>query len=335
MLIGFAITEHCNLRCPHCIRDDVTHVRSLEPDLIASVLDEARSMFGSVVASFTGGEPLLHSQFDTILEHCATRDVPYRFVSNGWHIKRVIPALRRFPPAAVRLSLSGASAATHDTDRGRGSFERVLLAVALLTNERIPAYLSIVIDRRNRHELRAAADLAEQLGCVGIGYILPQPTPGSAARDSDLGPEEWLPTTLAVEELGREADRQSKVFLEYGHPYEGAEQLCETFTFDRIYVDTQGRLCTCCQLSNFGFNEIEVVADLRTTSLADAYDRYERRVRALQKAQRSDPASPRMTDPFPCLRCCAVSGKLDWLAEHPVSTWYQAVPLKRSAARSA
>ncbi|MDH3458699.1 MAG: radical SAM protein, partial [Gemmatimonadota bacterium] len=201
MLIGFAITEHCNLRCPHCIRDDVTHVRSLEPDLIASVLDEARSMFGSVVASFTGGEPLLHSQFDTILEHCATRDVPYRFVSNGWHIKRVIPALRRFPPAAVRLSLSGASAATHDTDRGRGSFERVLLAVALLTNERIPAYLSIVIDRRNRHELRAAADLAEQLGCVGIGYILPQPTPGSAARDSDLGPEEWLPTTLAVEEL--------------------------------------------------------------------------------------------------------------------------------------
>ena len=34
MLLGFAITEHCNLRCPHCIRDDVTTVRSLEPALV-------------------------------------------------------------------------------------------------------------------------------------------------------------------------------------------------------------------------------------------------------------------------------------------------------------
>jgi MoaA/NifB/PqqE/SkfB family radical SAM enzyme len=335
MLIGFAITEHCNLRCPHCIRDDVTHVRSLEPDLIASVLDQALSMFGSVTASFTGGEPLLHAQFDTILEHCAKRDVPYRFVSNGWHIKRVIPALRRVPPVAVRLSLSGASVATHDADRGRGSLERVLLAVALLTNERIPAYLSIVIDRRNRHELRAAADLAEQLGCVGIGYILPQPTPGSAARDSDLGPEKWLPTKLAIDELAAEAGRQSKIFLEYGHPYEGAEQPCETFTFDRIYVDTQGRLCTCCQLSNFGFNETEVVADLRTESLADAYDQYQSRVQALRNAQRPDPRDPRVTDPFPCLRCCAENGKLGWLADHPASSWYDAVQSKGPAARSA
>ena len=29
MYLGFALTEHCNLRCPHCISDDVTTVRNL------------------------------------------------------------------------------------------------------------------------------------------------------------------------------------------------------------------------------------------------------------------------------------------------------------------
>src|SRR5207237_1840907 len=58
MLLGFALTEHCNLRCPHCIRDDVTTVRSLDAALVESVLDQALDLYGSVTASFTGGEPL-------------------------------------------------------------------------------------------------------------------------------------------------------------------------------------------------------------------------------------------------------------------------------------
>jgi MoaA/NifB/PqqE/SkfB family radical SAM enzyme len=324
MLVGFGVTEHCNLRCPHCIRDDVTTVRSLEPALIASVLDQAMAMFGPVTASFTGGEPLLHAEFGRIVAACAARDVPYRFVTNAWHLKRVIPLLRRHRPQSVRLSLSGASERTHDSERGQGSFRRVLLAAALLTNERIPTYLSIVIDRRNLHELRTAADLAEQLGCLGIGFILPQPTPGSAARDSDLPPEEWLPTARAVRALAAEPGRRSAVTLDYGHPFEGAEAPCETFARQRIYVDTKGRLCTCCQLSGFGFNETEVVADLHRVPLAQAYERYVHRLEALRQAQRPGIGSPHLTDPFPCLRCCVASGKLEWLSQHPGSQWRHA-----------
>jgi MoaA/NifB/PqqE/SkfB family radical SAM enzyme len=324
MLVGFAVTEHCNLRCPHCIRDDVTTVRSLEPELIASIVDQATAMFGSVTASFTGGEPLLHEAFARIVADCADRGVPYRFVSNGWHLKRVVPLLRRHPPHAVRLSLSGATERTHDADRGAGSFRRVLLGAALLTNERIPTYLSIVIDRRNRHELRTAADLAEQLGCLGIGFILPQPTPGSAARDSDLAPDEWLPTAREVQALAAEPGRRSEIVLDYGHPFEGAEAPCETFAHQRIYVDTKGRLCTCCQLSGFGFNEIEAVADLHDVPLADAYPRYLARLEALLRTQRPRPEDPCVTDPFPCLRCSAVTGKLRWLSQHPTSSWHPA-----------
>jgi MoaA/NifB/PqqE/SkfB family radical SAM enzyme len=59
MYPGFALTEHCNLRCPHCIRDDVTTVRSLPPELVLRTVDDALALFGAgaMAASFTVGEP--------------------------------------------------------------------------------------------------------------------------------------------------------------------------------------------------------------------------------------------------------------------------------------
>lgn len=327
MIVGFAITEHCNLRCRHCIRDDVETVQSLEPELIRSVLDEARALFGPVVASFTGGEPLLHPEFAAIAGICAERDTPYRFVSNGWHWKRLAAAVHQVPPQSVRLSLSGVSESTHDAERGAGSLERLLKCVALLTRDQVPCYLSIVIDRRNQRELQSAADLAESLGCVGIGFILPQPTPGSASRNSDLSPEEWWTVARTVQALAAEPSRKTVVTLDYGYPFDGPERLCDTFALDRIYVDAWGRLSSCCQLSEFGHTSTEVVADLHAVSLTEAMDTYRQRLSDLQRAQRPKREKPRITDAFPCLRCCLTTGKLRWLADYPDSPWHAAAAM--------
>src|SRR2546426_1712797 len=331
MLLGFALTEHCNLRCPHCIRDDVTTVRSLDAGLIESVLDQAIALYGAVVVSLTGGEPLLHPEFDRLVELFADRRVPYRFVSNGWHVRRLMPQFDRCPPQAVRLSLSGATQQVHDAERGRGSFRRVLLAVALMTSRRIPAALSIVIDRRDRHQVREAADLAEDLGCHRLHVILPQPVPGSAARDSDLPPEEWLPVRHEVEAIGVEPGRRTVVALDYGAPFDGPETPCETFALKRIYVDTRGRVCTCCQLSQYGANEAEVVADLNRESLADAHRKYVVRLRELRRAPRPPAGGGAVFDSLPCIPCARASGKLAWLKNYPASPWHAAASAPAAA----
>ena len=327
MLLGFALTQHCNLRCPHCIRDDVTSVHSLDPDLIDAVVDDALALFGEgeVTVSLTGGEPLLHPRFNRIIEGSATRHVPYRFVSNGWHLKRIVPILDRYPAEAVRLSLSGATEAIHDAERGRGSFRRVLLGVALLTSRRIPAVLSIVIDRRDRHEVREAAALAEALGCNRIHFILPQPVPGSAARDSDLPPREWWSVRREVEALAREPGRLTAIQLDYGAPLDVDGPRCDTFALRRVYVDARGRLSTCCQLSEYGFNERDVVADLSVIRLRDAWPRY------VEQLQVQEAASGRRRDgadvlgAFPCLRCARSLGKLEWIGRYTESPWAEAV----------
>lgn len=321
MYVGFALTEHCNLRCPHCIRDDVTTVRSLAPELVLRTLDDAAALFGAVTASFTGGEPTLHPEWDGIVAGLGARGIPWRFVTNGWHMRRVMPSLDRHPPRAVRVSLSGATEEVHDAERGRGSFRRVLMAVALLTSRRVPAALSIVVDRRDRHQLRAAAQLAEGLGCVRLHFILPQPVPGSAARDSDLPPSEWFAVRDEVRALAAEPGRRTALQLDYGYPFDGPETPCETFAGERIYVDAHGRLSLCCQLSGYGGNARDAVADLRRTSLAEAWPRYREGLRALRQASESPDAADPLR-PFPCLRCARALGKTAWLREHPGTPWH-------------
>jgi MoaA/NifB/PqqE/SkfB family radical SAM enzyme len=321
VVLGFALTEHCNLRCPHCIRDDVTTVRSLDANLVFRVVDEAREALGTLAVSLTGGEPLLHPDFEALIEGLHSRGIPWRMVSNGWHMRRIMPLIDRCPPQYIRLSLSGATRTTHDHDRGRGSYNRVLTGLALLTSRRVPTALSMVIDRRNRHELTAVVELAESLGCTRLHIILPQPVPGSVARDSDLPPQEWLPVRREVDSLAAAPGRRTVVQLDYGAPFDGPESPCDTFLGRRIYIDARGQLSTCCQLSEYGFAPTDVVADLAQVSFQDALPVYRQRLEELREAQTPRPGEDDPLSPFPCLRCARACGKLAWLGAHPGTPW--------------
>ena len=322
MLLGFALTRHCNLRCPHCIRDDVTEVRAIPLPLITRIIDEARGLFGDVVCSFTGGEPTIHPEWDELIDSLAERRIAWKLVTNGWHMKRIMPSIDRHPPAAVRVSLSGGTEAVHDEERGRGSFRRVQMAVALLTSRQIPTGLSIVIDKRDRHQVRIAADLAEDLGCNWISYILPQPVPQSAERASDLPPEEWIAVRNEVAALGREPGRKTAISLDYGAPFEGEEQVCDTMQLKRIYIDPDARVSLCCQLSDYGFNLRDVTGDLTKTSLRSVYADYVEAMDELRRRSAPGACGDRtVIDAYPCLRCARALGKLDWLDHFPSSPW--------------
>jgi MoaA/NifB/PqqE/SkfB family radical SAM enzyme len=319
MELGFALTQHCNLRCPHCIRDDVTTVQSLSYDLVSSVLAQARALFGARSVSFTGGEPLLHPEFGRIIDLLAAEGHPYRFVSNGWHLTRALRHLERHAPTAVRLSLSGATADVHDAERGRGSFHRVLLGVGVLASRGIPAHLSFVIDTRTRAQLRQAANLAESLGAHELHYILPQPVAASVMRGSDLPLEEWWDVRREIDVIATESRAHVRIVRDYGFPADGVETPCGTMSRTRLFVDAWGRLVSCCQLSDYGFNDAEVVADLTITPLAEALERFNVHLDRLVEA--TAPRSDALAERFPCMRCARANGKLAWLEGHARSPW--------------
>src|SRR5207245_9262059 len=125
----------------------------------------------------------------------------------------------------------------------------------------------------------------------------------SVARDSDLPPEEWLAVRREVEAIAREPGRRTVVALDYGAPFDGPETPCDTFALHRIYVDTRGRVCTCCQLSQYGANEAEVVADLNREALGAAHRKYVGRLSVLRAAQAHRVGAAHVFDTRPVIRC--------------------------------
>ena len=86
----------------------------------------------------------------------------------------------------------------------------------------------------------------------------------------------------------------------------------------------RGRLSLCCQLSEYGNNEADVVADLNHGSLLEAWPRYVARLESLQGASAALAAAGGELDRFPCIRCARALGKMEWVRQYPGSPWHGA-----------
>ena len=86
--------------------------------------------------------------------------------------------------------------------------------------------------------------------------------------------------------LAAEPGRRCAIRLDYGAPSDGEEMQCDTFAGRRLAVDARGRLSLCCQLSEYGFNDADVVADLAREPFAQAWPRYVEGIERLRVASR-------------------------------------------------
>lgn len=278
-------------------------------------------MFDPVEIVLTGGEPLASDLFVPFVAELAGRGLSYRFVTNGWLIPRALPALRAHPPRFVRVSLSGATPRTHDGQRGRGSFQRALLGAAALMARGIRAELSMVVTRESRPELEAAIHLASSLGVAELHFILPQPTPETAAADLDLAPTEWDATEREVSLLARAAPLP--VVLDYGAATPMPRGRCRTLSLFQLYVDARGRVPFCCQLSRYGTGSEVIIGDLRRETLRTVVARAQRRYDAFvgETVQLHRRGELDALDAYPCLSCARRHGRTGFLADHPSHPW--------------
>ena len=320
--IGFELSNLCNLHCTHCIRGShQERIESLDLTLFRRILDEASGMFASVGVVFTGGEPLASPLFPPAVEELAARGIPYRFVTNGWLVPRHLPLLQRHPPKFVRISLSGASAATHDEQRGAGSFRRALLSAAVLLSRGIRTEMSMVVTRDSRSELAEGVALANDLGVAEFHFILPQPTPESAIAGSDLSPAEWNAVTSEV--LAHARASSVAIGIDYGTFAPLPRAACGTMSQRQIYVDAAGRVPFCCQLSRYGTGPEPIVGDLTSESLRtvmargrDTYDAFSAETNERHETGRRD-----ALDDYPCMSCARRNGRTEFLAGFPEHPW--------------
>ncbi|MFF2146217.1 radical SAM protein [Kitasatospora sp. NPDC058190] len=182
----------CNLACPQCL-DDKT-VRE-------STAAERRVLAGHIAASgvlgvdISGGEPLLLRDLPDLA--LAIRRQGTSVVScttNGWHLARRAGKLADALDA-IRVSLDGATAATHDTWRGQDSYRRAIAGIRAAVDEGLFVQLQMVLMQANKHEAQQLLDLAAQLGAGGVTFLQMLPIGSGAA----LAAEQMLTDEQAQE----------------------------------------------------------------------------------------------------------------------------------------
>jgi sulfatase maturation enzyme AslB (radical SAM superfamily) len=131
----------CNLRCAHCFiscsPDNHAH-GMMDRGTVARFLDEAEAL-GVREYYFTGGEPFLNREIFEMTADALAKG-PLGILTNGVLLKPEWCArLRDLSDASpysldLRISLDGWDAATNDSIRGEGTFDRILSGIRNLAD---------------------------------------------------------------------------------------------------------------------------------------------------------------------------------------------------------
>lgn len=152
------ITKRCNLSCKHCFVGECSKT-DLSFDEILNILKEFEKMQGLRVL-ITGGEPLLHPEFERInksLNEIAIRKILFTngiLLSDEW--------LKKLNIQEIQISLDGMREG-HESLRGKGTFGKALSAIKKATAYGFDVSVATVIHKKNIHEFDDVEKLIKSL----------------------------------------------------------------------------------------------------------------------------------------------------------------------------
>lgn len=316
--IGIELNNVCNLDCAHCFRSIYRGGRNeveegkdlfLSLEVLEKILIEAKPL-GYTHVAITGGEPPLHPRFGQAIEIIVGHGYTYHFLTNARNFQKTLKVItapeRRAKLAGVSFSLDGATEASHDKIRGKGSFREVVTAIAMCQATGIEASIITTINKANRHEIDQLALLGAHLKVKRQIFGHQNPTEHNMNNDLILPLSEWRAVERDVARVmtGFRHDISMAVgfYTQYYLPR------CAPLTHDDLNIDYRGRLTLCCQLSNYrdGSKDGEdVVGDLKHESLTEALSKLMNLVNKVHHerlAMAMDPHQKKKLH-YPCLVC--------------------------------
>jgi len=205
LILQWHITERCNRSCLHCYQETATD-KELEFDSLLNIIEQWKELllkcspsrqnyFTHGHINVTGGEPFCRRDFFKLLEvfHENRQFFTYAVLTNGSLITReTAKHLKKLGPEFVQVSVEG-DRATHDSIRGRGSFEETVSAIKNLASEKVKIYLSFTAHRDNYLSFRHVARLARRYNIkkVWADRFVPFGQ-GAAMKDCTLDPQKTV-----------------------------------------------------------------------------------------------------------------------------------------------
>jgi mycofactocin radical SAM maturase len=190
--VTWEMTYACNLACVHCLSDSGRK----KPDELTTaqclrVIDE---LAHNKVFQFNigGGEPFMRPDFLDLMDHAHEKGMVTCISTNGTLIDKAVARRLDHPLVYIQVSLDGATPASNDPIRGKGSFAKALEGIRLLRERDIELSINTVLTRLSFPELDRLTALA-----AGYGAKLRV----SRFRPSGRGKRSWSRLNVSADEM--------------------------------------------------------------------------------------------------------------------------------------
>lgn len=210
--VVWELTLMCNMRCAHC----GSAAGKARPDELSleemfRVCDELGEL-GCERLTLLGGEPLIHPHWDSIAKRIRSNGYRANVITNGWNLDAAL--CDRIADAGltiVGISLDGMRDAHDSLRRKPGSFDRIVRAMKLLKERRIPIAIATVITNDSLDDLEDMEELLREHD-VGVWQLqIGSPLGRMAKDDPVLMQVERLPELLDFIETKKKSGTRPRV----------------------------------------------------------------------------------------------------------------------------
>jgi len=196
-VIQWHITGLCDQSCLHCymVNDPMSHKRELEKELsladcktiIDSFVDFCEVAEARPTINFTGGDPLLRSDFFEILQYASLHGVRLSVMGNPFHLGiKNISKMKKLGVVSYQVSIDGMEK-MHDSLRTPGSFSATVDAIKLLVGCGMRSVVMFTLSKKNRKDLFDVMKLVDILGVNAFAFARMSTNP---IIDTKITPEE-------------------------------------------------------------------------------------------------------------------------------------------------
>ncbi len=249
-VLSLSITDRCNLQCDYCFYAATPQGRrppapplANQSSVLRTLLGQLKALNGGLRVYLTGGEPFINREIGAYVQLIKAAGLYAGVVTNGTLLNAArLAAVERQGLDEIRISLDGASQATHEATRPR-TFRKVMEALRRLEGGTLQVVLSMTVTRHNQHEVPALAHFARARGfAINYSPMLPS---GRGAEHPELLPDYGR----LVLDL-REIERDEGFSLLDREGTQGWRRHTCGLAGQSLYADLQGHLFPCNLLSD-------------------------------------------------------------------------------------
>ncbi|HCM27798.1 MAG: radical SAM/SPASM domain protein, ACGX system [Treponema sp. GWB1_62_6] len=293
------ITDTCDQRCEHCYifaEDHRARIVEMPLDQMRFVLDNCLRMCEKVgrlpYFYITGGDPILHRDFWTLLSLLKDREIPFTILGNPFHLNvAVCRRLAELGCDKYQLSIDGLRE-THDSIRKPGSFDATLEKIPCIRDAGIKCAVMTTVSGKNIAELPDIVSLVVERD-VDI-FAFGRYCPTSAEKENHIAPRDYralLETCWAKFEEHKDSgttfnlkDHLWTLFLHEKGLFEIPDDAAEGAIYDgcncgncHLTILPAGDVYACRRMeSRVGSVFSENLRDIFTGEAMDAYRQYDK-----------------------------------------------------------